>query len=74
MKKGDSLVLHTDGITEAQDENGVFYGNDTLLTSLKSNFGQSAELFRNSMLNSVQTFIKTAPRLDDITLVVIQKE
>ncbi len=73
-EEGDSLALYTDGITEAQDENGVFFGNDRLLASLKSSFGQPAELFRNSILDSVQTFIKTAPRLDDITLVVIQKE
>ena len=74
LKPGDSLFLYTDGITESQNEKGVFFGNDRLQTALKNNVGQPAEAFRNSILECVQSFIKTAPRLDDITLVVIQKE
>ncbi len=73
LKQGDSLVLYTEGITESRNEKGGFFGNDRLQTPLKNNLGQPAEAFRNSILESVQAFIKTAHRLDDI-LVVIQKE
>jgi serine phosphatase RsbU (regulator of sigma subunit) len=74
LKRKDSLVLYTDGITESQNDIGSFFGNDRLYTTLKNNFGQPAEAYRNSILESVQSFTKTGPRLDDITLVVIQKE
>ena len=68
------MYLYTDGITESQDEKDIFFGNDRLQTVLLSNFDQPAEVFRNSILENVQSFIKTAPRLDDITLIIIQKE
>ena len=74
FSKGDSLVLYTDGITESQDEKDIFFGNDRLQTVLLSNFDQPAEAFRNSILENVQSFIKTAPRLDDITLIIVRKE
>lgn len=73
LSQGDSLVLFTDGITEAQNEAGDFYGNDRLTDSLKTNFTPEAETFRNGILEDVQDFVGAAPRLDDITLVVISR-
>jgi serine phosphatase RsbU (regulator of sigma subunit) len=74
LTPSQTLVLYTDGITEAQDETGEFYGYDRLVESLQAGFGKPAEEFRNSILESVQAFTGTAPRLDDITLIVIQRE
>ena len=73
LSQGDSLVLFTDGITEAQNEAGGFYGNDRLTDSLKTNFTPEAEILRNGILEDVQEFVGPAPRLDDITLVVISR-
>jgi len=67
------LVLYTDGITEAQNRSGAFYGFDRLVNTLKKGVGLSAEALRNAILESVQAFTGPAPRLDDITLVVISR-
>jgi serine phosphatase RsbU (regulator of sigma subunit)/class 3 adenylate cyclase len=73
MKPGEVLVLYTDGITEAQNKNNEFYGNDRFLQNLKNQFNPSAEVFRNAVLENVQAFSGTAPRLDDITLVLCRR-
>ena len=73
INPGEVLVLYTDGITEAQNDSGDFYGNDRLIETLKSGFDTSSETFRNTILKSVQSFTGTAPRLDDITLIIISR-
>jgi serine phosphatase RsbU (regulator of sigma subunit) len=74
LEPGGALVLYTDGITEAQNKANEFYGIDRLVHSLKNQFSPSAEVYRNGILENVQTFTGTAPRLDDITLVVIARK
>jgi sigma-B regulation protein RsbU (phosphoserine phosphatase) len=73
FRPGEVLVLYTDGITEAQDESGAFYGSQRLIDTLEVNFNLSAEIFRNAILKDLQTFVGSAPRLDDITLIVISR-
>jgi len=74
LQPGETLVLYTDGITEAQNEAGEFFGYERLLETLKTGFDHPAEDFRNMILENVQAFTGSAPRLDDITLIVIHKE
>ena len=73
IQPGEILVLYTDGITEAQNEEGAFFGYDRLANTLKSEFSPSAETFRNAILESVQAFTGTSPRLDDVTLIIIAR-
>jgi serine phosphatase RsbU (regulator of sigma subunit) len=71
---GDVLVLYTDGITEAQNEADEFYGTERFFEVLQTEFSLSAEDFRNCILENVQAFTGSSPRLDDVTLVVISKQ
>ena len=73
IHSGDVLILYTDGITEAQNEDDEFFGIERFVKTLKDNFSPSAEDLRNCILEDVQAFTGTSPRLDDITLVVIAK-
>ncbi len=74
LNPGEILILYTDGITEAQDEAGEFFGNQRLYNMLETGYSLDAEGFRNHILESVQAFCGSAPRLDDITLIVISRE
>jgi serine phosphatase RsbU (regulator of sigma subunit)/class 3 adenylate cyclase len=74
LKPGEALVLFTDGITEAQDESGAFYGSQRLVASLERGFSASAEEFRNNILQNLSAFTGSAERLDDITLIVISRK
>jgi serine phosphatase RsbU (regulator of sigma subunit) len=73
INPGDVLILYTDGISEAQNNSGQFFGNERLNIILKESFSTSAELYRDAILDRVQGFIGSAPRLDDITLIVLSR-
>jgi len=73
INPGEVLVLYTDGISEAQDNSGLFFGNDRLEEILKEGFSTSAETYRDKIFDRVQGFIGSAPRLDDITLIVLSR-
>jgi serine phosphatase RsbU (regulator of sigma subunit)/predicted ATPase len=74
IQTGDTLVLYTDGITEAQNNSGDYFGQGQFINSLKSNLGLEAEQYRNAILENVLSFTSDAPRLDDITIVILKKE
>ena len=71
---GDTLVLFSDGVTEAMpvgvDEE---FGEDRLAEVIAAAKGTSAEDLVQTILQSVITFTSGAPPADDITLVVARK-
>lgn len=74
LGEGDILVLYTDGVTEAQDEQDEMYENDRFCQVLFINRQAPASSMMSAILQDVRQFIGTAPIFDDITLIVIKKE
>jgi sigma-B regulation protein RsbU (phosphoserine phosphatase) len=74
LAPGDTLVLYTDGITEAQDERREFFQEDRLKESLIANRGRPAEALRDAILGAVSEFVGDAPQSDDIALAVVVRE
>jgi PAS domain S-box-containing protein len=70
---GDTLLLYTDGITDAEDEQRTFYGRQRLLALMRANLGRSAEAIKDTLMSDVDGFIGGEPHapLDDIALVVL---
>jgi serine phosphatase RsbU (regulator of sigma subunit) len=73
MMPGDTLVLYTDGITEAQNANQAFFGNERLLEVIQASPGHSAPHLQNALLAEVHRFVDNAPQFDDITLVIVAR-
>jgi sigma-B regulation protein RsbU (phosphoserine phosphatase) len=73
LSEGDILVLYTDGVTEAQDEQDAMYENDRFCKVLSSNRLAPASGMMSAILQDVHQFIGNAPIFDDITLIVIKK-
>lgn len=73
LRPGDLLILYTDGITEAQNPQGAFFGEERLLDVALANIGCSARQLLEAMLAEVHHFVGDAPQ-DDIALVVIRRE
>jgi sigma-B regulation protein RsbU (phosphoserine phosphatase) len=71
LAPGDALVLYTDGVTEAQDAQGAFLGEDRLLASVRPNLGRPAREIQDAILECVQRFMGDTPQSDDIALVVL---
>lgn len=69
----DFLVMFTDGIVEATDENFNFLGEDKLKELVKDNCSLSAKEMCENILEYVQKFSAKATYSDDKTLVVIKR-
>ncbi len=74
LNAGDGLVLYTDGITEAEDINGVQYGLDRLLEVLFDNWQRSAAEINQAAIASVRQHIGEQKLYDDITLLVLKQK
>jgi phosphoserine phosphatase RsbU/P len=70
---GGTLILYTDGITEAQNEQGNFYDPERLLMAAQSRLGLAAEAIATGILADVNRFSGGQPQLDDIALLVVTR-
>ncbi|HXK07634.1 MAG TPA: SpoIIE family protein phosphatase [Verrucomicrobiae bacterium] len=73
LDAGESLVLYTDGITEAQDPAGDDYGEQRLLGCLRGCFDSEAAAIADGVLADVARFRGTRPPADDLTLLIIRR-
>jgi sigma-B regulation protein RsbU (phosphoserine phosphatase) len=73
---GDLLALYSDGITEAQDSAGTFYGNERLQAALVAarEGGGGATAIHDALLAGVRAFVGGAPQFDDMTLMVLVRD
>ncbi|WP_292367673.1 PP2C family protein-serine/threonine phosphatase [Methanoregula sp. UBA64] len=74
LSKDDVIVLYTDGITEANNEQGEMYGEERLTGLIRSSAGLPATAILDAILADVNRFCGSAPQYDDITLMVIRVE
>jgi serine phosphatase RsbU (regulator of sigma subunit) len=71
LSPGDKLVIYTDGVTEAQDARGGFFGRKRLFDLVRAQAGASAAALHDAIQGAVREFTEGAPQSDDITLVVL---
>ena len=70
---GESLVLYSDGITEAQDPAGDEYQEERLIRSLRDHLEQGADAMADSVLRDVARFRQKRPPVDDMTLLIVRR-
>jgi sigma-B regulation protein RsbU (phosphoserine phosphatase) len=66
----DVIAVYTDGITEARNPKGEFFGLEALDQSLRSTCGRSADAVLAAALQSLQAFTGPVQPTDDQTLLV----
>ena len=69
LARGDTLVLYTDGITEAENGVGEEFGESRLVKTLLDLSQLPVEQLKNAVVNAVRQF-SGGEQGDDITLVV----
>ncbi|MBN1997217.1 SpoIIE family protein phosphatase [candidate division KSB1 bacterium] len=72
LDKGDSLVIYSDGVTEAMNPDEEEYGEERLYQLIQSVYDEPARNIQDKLIESVKTFTQGHPQSDDITLVVIK--
>ena len=73
LEHGETLLLYTDGVTEAINVNDEEYGEKRLEETLKDVTQQNCQQIINTVKADVKTFAGEAEQSDDITLLAIKR-
>lgn len=71
LNEGDGIFLYTDGLNEAQDEDGNQFGYEKLLQMIKSGKNYSCREITEKAFDSVEKFRKDAEQSDDLTVLCL---
>ena len=74
LETGDTLVLYTDGITDALNEKEQFFSQQRLHDSLLKYYGKPAGEMHALLLDEVRSWIGNTQQYDDITLMIIGRQ
>jgi len=74
VKAGDTLVIYSDGISEAMDETEEQFEDERLEQVILENIDLASEDLINEIINSVKDFAGDQPQMDDMTLLVIKRD
>ncbi len=71
---GETALLYTDGVTEARNPDGAFYGEPRLRALLGGLAGATADDVRRALVEDVTEFRAGADAHDDLTILVVERE
>jgi len=74
LEPGESLVIYSDGVSEANNLNEDEFGMERLIQVVSQNLKSSAAGMRDKVESALSTFTQTAPPNDDITLVIVKRK
>ena len=72
LQRGDTLVIYTDGITEAWNKKEEEYEEERLVNSIRSAKNGSAKETLNIIIEDVTKHVDHAEQSDDLTCYVIK--
>jgi sigma-B regulation protein RsbU (phosphoserine phosphatase) len=70
---GESLVLYSDGITEAQDADGNAYEEEGLIRALDAHGRRDTAGVAEGVVQDVARFRGAGPQQDDMTLLIVRR-
>ncbi len=73
LEQGDTLLLYTDGVSEALNTEGEEFGRENLISSLKNGSQVLAFDLLDSIVEKVRHHSEGQNQLDDITLAIIRR-
>jgi len=72
LAPGDSLLLYTDGLTEAENADHALFGEDRMFKALQGKTGCAPREVSEGLLEAVHAFVADAEQSDDLTLMVFR--
>ncbi len=73
LEPGESMVIYTDGLTDAMDPGDVIFGEERLKTLLQSHFGADPLEILNQVDLAVNSHTAPGRAADDINIIVLQR-
>ncbi|MBI4874978.1 MAG: SpoIIE family protein phosphatase [Acidobacteria bacterium] len=72
LEPGDKIAIYSDGVSEAEDVPGGFFGLRRMKDSILTHAGEDCGSIHDALMRSVEDFTTGALQNDDITLVVLE--
>jgi len=73
LERNDCILLYTDGITEALDNEGNEFGLERTIASVQSSAKEGAQAIVTRLIDDLRNFVGSTPQNDDITMIAIRK-
>jgi serine phosphatase RsbU (regulator of sigma subunit) len=73
LERGETLLLYSDGVTDAQNANREFWDEAALLTAIRAFGAESPTVLLEKIVARVNAHVNNAPRFDDMTLVALKR-
>ncbi len=73
LEVGESLVIYTDGLTDAMDPSDTLFGEDRLKTLLQSHHGADPTEILNQVDDALKKHTSPGTPADDINIIVLQR-
>ncbi|HEX4858560.1 MAG TPA: CHASE2 domain-containing protein [Usitatibacteraceae bacterium] len=72
LQPGDALLISTDGVSEAENREGAFFGNGRLAGCLRDHAANEPEALVDAVRAAVQEFAAGREASDDVTLMALR--
>jgi sigma-B regulation protein RsbU (phosphoserine phosphatase) len=72
IQPGESLVIYTDGLTDAMDPSDALFGEERLKTVLQSHYGADPTEILNQVGDALERHTAPGRPADDINIIVLQ--
>jgi sigma-B regulation protein RsbU (phosphoserine phosphatase) len=72
LKPGDTVVMYTDGVTEALNHEEEEFEEVRLMEVVEKEHNNSASELESFIINAVYDFVNGYPQSDDLTLVILK--
>ena len=73
LHNGDILVVYSDGLTDAENEQEEMFGEERLLQIIQQAAPSGSHAIEQKFLKAIEEFTQGMPQTDDITFVVVEK-
>ena len=72
LEPGDRIFVHTDGLPEAENEEGRFFGTERMMDVLRQSRPDSPEEVLVSLRGALNDFVGQAEQFDDLTMLCME--
>ena len=73
ISPGDTILLYTDGVTDATNEEGEFFGLERLQATFAGNPPRDSRAANDAVFEALQNFVGDAAQADDITCLALSR-
>ena len=73
LHQGDILVVYSDGLTEARNQQKEMFGEERLLKIIQQEAPSGSHALQQKLLRAIEEFTHATPQLDDISFLIVEK-